>query len=64
MVFPPEWEIIYKLELVDYKHIQADKPWYGFYPVRTNKKISVLRVTGLKILGRVGTHFFDNFFIL
>ena len=26
--------------------------------VRPNKKISVFRVTGLKILGRVGTHFF------
>ena len=30
---------------------------------RPNKKISVLRVTGLKILGRVGTHIFlINFF--
>ena len=26
--------------------------------VRPNKKISVFLVTGLKILGRVGTHFF------
>ena len=26
--------------------------------VRPNKKISVLRLTGLKILGRVGTFFF------
>ena len=26
--------------------------------IRPNKKISVFRVTGLKILGRVGTHFF------
>ena len=26
--------------------------------VRPNKKISVFRVTGLKILGRVGTHIF------
>ena len=31
--------------------------------VRPNKKISVFRETGLKILGRVGTHiFFNNFF--
>ena len=26
------------------------------------KKISVFRVTGLKILGRVGTHIFFNYF--
>ena len=26
--------------------------------LRPNKKISVLQVTGLKILGRVGTHIF------
>ena len=26
--------------------------------LRPNKKISVFRVTGLKILGRVGTHIF------
>ena len=26
--------------------------------IRPNKKIIVFRVTGLKILGRVGTHFF------
>ena len=31
--------------------------------IRPNKKISVLRVTGLKILGRVGTHFFYYFFL-
>ena len=30
--------------------------------LRPNKKISVFRVTGLKILGRVGTHFFFNYF--
>ena len=29
--------------------------------VRPNKRISMFRVTGLKILGRVGTHF-DYFF--
>ena len=29
-----------------------------------NKKISVFRVTGLKILGRVGTYSFSNFFFL
>ena len=28
------------------------------------KKISVIRVTGLKILGRVGTHIFSLFFFL
>ena len=49
---------------MDYLHIQADKPWYGYYPVRPNKKISVFWVTGLKILGRVDTHFFKLFFIL
>ena len=26
------------------------------------KKISVFRVTGLKILGRIGTHIFCNYF--
>ena len=26
--------------------------------IRPNKKISVFRVTGLKILGKVGTHIF------
>ena len=30
---------------------------------RPNKKISVFRVTGLKILGRVGTHVFFFFFL-
>ena len=30
--------------------------------VRPNKKTSVFQVTGLKILGRVGTHFFKLFF--
>ena len=30
--------------------------------IRPNKKISVFRVTGLKILGRVGTHIFFKFF--
>ena len=36
-------------------------------PVRPNKKISVFRVTGLKILGSVGTHiyfFFLEFFFM
>ena len=41
----------------------------GICPVfsvfRSNKKISVFRVTGLKSLGRVGTHiFFYYFFFL
>ena len=31
---------------------------------RPNEKISVFRVMGLKILGRVGTHFFNYFFFL
>ena len=31
--------------------------------VRPNKKISVFWVTGLKILGRVGTHIFFNHFL-
>ena len=30
--------------------------------VRPYKKISKFRVMGLKILGRVGTHFFFNYF--
>ena len=29
--------------------------------IRPNKKISVFLVTGLKILGRVGTHIFFNY---
>ena len=32
--------------------------------VRPNKKVSVFRVTGLKILGRVGTHIFLKYFLL
>ena len=32
--------------------------------LRPNKKISVFLVTGLKILGRVGTHFFSGIFFL
>ena len=35
--------------------------WYLFSH-KTNKKIIVFPVTGLIILGRVGTHFFLNFF--
>ena len=42
----------------------------GIFFMRSNKKISVFRVTGLKILGRVGTHFYliiffsgKNFFL-
>ena len=38
--------------------------YYG--RLRPNKEISVFRVTGLKILGRVGTHFFfreENIFL-
>ena len=31
---------------------------------RPNKKISVFQVTGLKILGRAGTHIFLNYFFL
>ena len=42
---------------MEYLHIRVDKPWYGYYPVKPNKKITVFRVTGLKILGRVGTFF-------
>ena len=30
-------------------------------PLRPNKKISVFRITGLKILGRVGTHILFNY---
>ena len=30
--------------------------------LRPNKKIRVFQVTGLKILGRVGTHIFLNYF--
>ena len=32
------------------------------YALRPNKKISVFRVTGLKILGRAGTHTFLIYF--
>ena len=32
--------------------------------LRPNKKINVFRVTGLKILDRVGTHIFFNYFFL
>ena len=35
-----------------------------FTTVRPNKKLSVFRVTGLKILGRVDTYFFYYFFFL
>ena len=30
--------------------------------IRPNQKISMFRVTGPKILGRVGTHIFLNYF--
>ena len=39
----------------------TDKPPY-ICSLRPNKKISVFWVTGLKILGRVGTHIFFYFF--
>ena len=32
MVCPPVREIIHSLKLVDYLLIQADKPWYNYYP--------------------------------
>ena len=37
----------------------------NFHMGPNNKKISVFRVTGLKILGRIGTHifYFDYFFL-
>ena len=31
-------------------------------PLRSNKKISVFRETGLKIIGNVATHFFNYFY--
>ena len=31
-------------------------------PTKAKKKISVFRVTGLKIFGRIGTHIFFNYF--
>ena len=34
----------------------------GLRLVKQNKKISVFRVEVLKILGRVGTHIFSNYF--
>ena len=37
---------------------KMDDPSTSQMMLRPNKKISVFRVTGLKILGRVGTHFF------
>ena len=30
-VFPPVRKIIHSLKLVDYLHVQADKPWYNYY---------------------------------
>ena len=31
MVCPPIWELFHSLKLVDYIHVQADKPWYNYY---------------------------------
>ena len=36
----------------------------SYVKIRPNKKISVFRVTGLKILGRVVKHFFFFFFLV
>ena len=30
-VCPPVRKIIHSLKLVDYLHVQADKPWYNYY---------------------------------
>ena len=32
-IFPPVREIIHSLKLMDYLHVQADKPWYNDYIV-------------------------------
>ena len=37
-------------------HPVPPTPWICAFLLRPNKKISVFLVTGLKILGRVGTH--------
>ena len=33
MVYPPAWEIIHSLKLVDYLRAQADKTWYSYIGV-------------------------------
>ena len=47
-------------------HIKNDTSLCFFFSIdsfiRPNKKISVFRVTGLKILSKVSTHFFHYFF--
>ena len=52
-----------KKRLIEYPQ---DKFWlrnnFQLHTLRPNKKISVFRVKGLKILGRVCTHFFFNHF--
>ena len=30
-VWPPVRKIIHSLKLVDYLHVQVDKPWYNYY---------------------------------
>ena len=35
-VCPPVRKIIHSLKLVDYLHVQADKPWYNYYLASMN----------------------------
>ena len=39
-VGPPVRELIHSLKLVDFLHVQADKPWYNFYIVYFKHKIT------------------------
>ena len=43
-VCPPERKIIHSLKLVDYLHVQADKPWYNYFIVQ----ISLLLLSCVK----------------
>ena len=40
MAIQPVHKIIYSLKLVDYLHVQADKPWYNYYLVKYWKMAS------------------------
>ena len=50
MIFPQPWVIVNNMG----KFVR----FYSFTVLRPNKKISVFWVSGLKFLGRVGTHIF------
>ena len=52
-VCPPVRKIIHSLKLVDYLHVQPDKPWYNYYIA---KQIKWLEVAD-KTQGDVNTFF-------